>query len=122
MIFARSVRLTLCRVIVGALLLAHALNVAYACVASSATRAAAFSKTDDGGCDDRNTPNTCLQQCTANDQSASRAEIPALAAPDIAVLTVPREAPVAVSLAVAAAAPQCSTDPPRSIRFCSYQL
>lgn len=122
MIFSRTVRLTLGRVIVTALLLAHAFDAAYACAASTAAPAMAFSKSDDGGCDDRNTPNTCLHQCAASDRTASRAESPALATPDIAVLTLRREAPVAVSLAVAPAAPQYSTDPPRSIRFCSFQL
>ena len=119
----RHLCVALCRVLVGVMLFAQVINAAHACVAPALSPAMAFAHAgDDGPCSKTINANSCLQQYTATDQNLSHAEVPALAAPDVAVLTLPRESPATVVQGVAAAVPHRATDPPPSIRFCSFQL
>ena len=119
----RRMSIALCRILVGALLFAQVVNAAHACVAPALTPSMAFAQAaDDGHCGKTINANSCLQQCTATDQSASHAEVPVLATPHVAILIVPRAAPVTVAQAVSAGTPHRSSDPPPSIRFCSFQL
>ena len=113
----------LCRVLLGVMLFAQVIYAAHACVTPALSPAMAFAHAgDDGPCSKTINGNSCLQQYTATDQSPSHAEVPALATPDVAVLTLPREAPATVSQAVSATVPHRATDPPPSIRFCSFQI
>ena len=119
----RHLGVALCRVLLGVMLFAQVINASHACVAPALSPAMAFAQSgDDGHCSNTINANSCLQQYTATDQSAGHAEVPVLASPDVAVLILPREAPVTVSQAVSAAVPHRATDPPPSIRFCSFQI
>jgi len=111
------------RVLIGAMLFAQLVNAGQACVMPALSPAMAFANADQhGDCAQRVNPNSCLQQSTATDQSFSQAEFPVLGMPDVVVLTLPRELVATTSYVVATAVPHRSTDPPLSIRFCSFQL
>jgi hypothetical protein len=111
------------------LLFAQAVAIAQACHAPEASPAMAFSEGMAGqDCHDavsanaQPNPNACLQHCNAGDQTTSQAPIalPWLSA--AAVLTVPLPAVTDLVLARAEACELHSPDPPRSLRFCSFQL
>ena len=61
-------------------------------------------------------------QATATDQSSGQVEIAVLGMPDVVIQTLPREFEHSPSFVIAATALPCSTDPPASIRFRSFQL
>ena len=112
-----------CRVLIGALLFAQMANAAQVCIAPALSPAMAFAQTEqDSNCAKRINPNSCLQQSTATDQSFSHAELPVVGMPNVVVLTLPRALVATTSYVIAAALPHRSTDPPSSIRFCSFQL
>ncbi len=76
----------------------------------------------EGDCDKTVNKNACLQQYTAGDQSTAQVQVAVAEIPVLAVLTVP-VAPD--SNIVAAQATSCfnqSHDPPRTVRFCCFQL
>lgn len=113
----------LCRVLLGVMLFGQVINGSHACVAPALSPAMAFAQSgDDGHCSNTINANSCLQQYTATDQSPSHADDSVLATADVAVLILPREVPATVSQAVSAAVPHRATDPPPSIRFCSFQI
>ena len=119
----RHLCVALCRVLIGVMLFSQVINAATACIAPALSPAMAFAHVGDNShCSKAINGNSCLQQYTATDQSPSHAEIPVLATPDVAVLTLPREAPATVVQGVSATVPHRATDPPPSIRFCSFQL
>lgn len=119
----RQLSVTLSRVLIGAMLFAQAVNAAQACVMPELSPAMAFAQSQhDIDCDNRVNPNSCLQQATATDQSSSQVEVAVLGMPDVVILTLPREFVAGLSFVFAATALPCSTDPPASIRFCSFQL
>jgi hypothetical protein len=119
----RHLRVVLCRMLLGVMLFAQVINAANACVAPALSPAMAFANTGDNGhCNKAINGNSCLQQYTATDQSSNHPEVPALAASDIAVLTLPREAPATVVPRISTAVPHRATDPPPSVRFCSLQI
>ena len=119
----RQLSVALGRVLIGAMLFAQMANAAQACIAPALSPAMAFAQADhDSSCAKRVNPNSCLQQSTATDQSFSQAEVPVLGMPNVVVLTLPRELVATTSYVVATALPHRSTDPPLSIRFCSFQL
>lgn len=118
----RHLSVALCRVLIGAMLFAQSVNAGQACVVPALSPAMAFAQVHDSDCANRVNPNSCLQQATATDQSFTQGELPALGMPNVVVLTLPRELVATTSYIVATTVPPRSTDPPRSIRFCSFQL
>jgi hypothetical protein len=114
-------RRLLARFAIGLLLFAQAIGIVQACVDADAKPAMAFTEPM-RGCNEESgtTANACLQHCTSGDQSTAQvyagiAEMPRVAAWYLPVVTTASNRPVA----------RCSsrsTDPPPSIRFCSFQL
>lgn len=116
------------RLLVGALLFAQGLAIAQTCM-EEARPAMAFEESalaesaiEESDCHQPANPNDCLQQCNAGDQSSAYIQVVVAGLPGFAVLTIPaasdhdiRHAPVLRFLAH-------SPDPPRSIRFCSFQI
>jgi hypothetical protein len=105
------------------MLFAQAVLAAQACVAAVASPAMAIEQSDhDGHCGVVRNPGACLQHCTAGDQTIFQLQVAIPGMPAAPVLTVPvignpdgspREPVVVLTR---------SPDPPRSIRFCSFQL
>ena len=119
----RRLSLALGRVLVGVMLFAQLVNAGQACIMPALSPVMAFANADhDSDCAKRVNPNSCLQQSTATDQSFGQAELPVLGMPNVVVLTLPRVSVAAPSFVVATAVPHRSTDPPPSIRFCSFQI
>src|SRR5882724_8045236 len=119
----RRMSVALGRVLVGAMLFAQLVNAGQACVMPALSPVMAFANADhDSDCAKRVNPNSCLQQSTATDQSFGHAELPVLGMPNVVVLVVPRALVAMPSYVVATVVPHRSTDPPSSIRFCSFQL
>lgn len=119
----RRLSIALGRLLIGAMLFAQLVNSAQACVMPELSPVVAFASTaHHGDCVNRVNPNSCLQQATATDQSPSHAELAVLGMPDVVVFTRPRATVTMTSFVVAIAIPHRSTDPPPSIRFCSFQL
>jgi hypothetical protein len=119
----RRLSVALGRVLVGAMLFAQLVNAGQACVMPALSPVMAFANADhDSDCAKRVNPNSCLQQSTATDQSFGHAELPVLGMPNVVVLVVPRALVAMPSYVVATVVPHRSTDPPSSIRFCSFQL
>ena len=110
-------------------LFAQAVAIAQVCIAAGATPAMAFEADMAGqecheampGSPNPN-PNACLQHCNAGDQTTAHmpADLPGL--PGMVVLTLPILAETAPVSARAEACELHSPDPPRSLRFCSFQL
>ena len=119
----RRLSVALGRVLVGVMLFAQLVNAGQACVMSALSPVMAFANADHhSDCAKRVNPNSCLQQSTATDQSVGHAELPVLGMPNVAVLTLPRVSVSAPSFVVATVVPHRSSDPPPSIRFCSFQI
>ncbi|MBI3530223.1 MAG: hypothetical protein HY067_19930 [Betaproteobacteria bacterium] len=119
----RQLSVALGRVLIGAMLFAQLVNAGQACIMPPLSPVMAFANADHHShCAKRVNPNSCLQQSTATDQSFSQAELPVSGMPDVVVLTLPRELVATTSYIVATAVPHRSTDPPLSIRYCSFQL
>jgi len=113
----------LCRALIGVMLLGQAINAAYACTLPQLSPAMAFAHAGDTDhCSQQRNANSCLLQYIASDQSASHAEIPVFGMPTVPVLIVPAAATATVSRPAAATLAHHATDPPPSIRFCSFQL
>ena len=110
------------RVVLGVMMFAQLVNAGQACVMPPSPVMAFANADHDGDCAKRVNPNSCLQQSIATDQSFGQAELPVLVMPDVAVLTIPRTLVATTSYIIATAVPHRSTDPPPSIRFCSFQL
>lgn len=116
----RRVRLFIHGIVVGALLFAQAVGAAQACTAALDTPVMAFSDMD---CADMPSQNVCLHQYLTGDQNSATPQIPVATLPPLAVLTVP-----STSVARPAApyhsrkCPPGNSDPPASIRFCSFQI
>jgi hypothetical protein len=119
----RRLSVAFSRVLIGAMLFAQLVNAGEACVMPAMSPVMAFANADHASdCAKRVNPNSCLQQTTATDQSVGHAEVPVLGMSNVIVLTVPRTPFATTSYVVATAIPHRSTDPPSSIRFCSFQL
>lgn len=110
------------RVLLGVMLLTQFINAGQACLMPPSPVMAFAIADHDGDCAKRVNPNSCLQQSIATDQSFGHVELPVFGTPQIAILIVPREVVVTVSYVIAKAVPHRSTDPPPSIRFCSFQI
>jgi len=111
------------RFLIGAMLFGQLVNATQACTMPSLSPIMAFANADHpNDCAKRVNPNSCLQQSTATDQSFGHAELAALGMPNVVVLTLPRELVATTPLVLATSVPHRSTDPPPSIRFCSFQL
>ena len=105
------------------LLFAQAVGIAQACNTSAASVAMAFSDDmADMDCAMKVNPNACLQQCTAGDQSTGHAQIAVAEMPRMMVITVVAELESTAPLAEFAVDLAHSSDPPPSIRFCSFQI
>lgn len=117
------IRRLVCHLMALALLFSQAVSAAQACVEPAATPAMAIaSDMADMDCEQRATPNVCLQQCTAGDQSSAQVQVAVAEMPRLAVLTVPVLPDRGVRSTEAIACLARSPDPPPSIRFCSFQL
>jgi hypothetical protein len=118
----RRLSVAFVRMLLGVMLLAQVVNAGQACVMPPSPVMAFANADHDSDCAKRVNPNSCLQQSIAADQSFGQAELPVLAMPDVAVLTLPREVVATASFVITTAVPHRSTDPPPSIRFCSFQI
>lgn len=118
--FNRRLRALLNGIAIGALLFAQTVSLAQACPAGLDTPAMAFVDMD---CEDMPSQNVCLHQYLEGDQNSATPQVPVATLPIVAVLTVP-----ASSITRPAAAhcdreyPPGTSDPPASIRFCSFQI
>jgi hypothetical protein len=118
--FNRRIRLVLNGVTLSAMVFAHAVSAAQTCRAASDTPQMAYTEMD---CAEMASQNVCLQQYIAGDQNSGSAQTPVADLPDIVVLLVPESS--AESQLVHHGDAQCLSsysDPPSSIRFCSFQL
>ena len=105
------------------MLFAQAIGVAQACVVIAPSPNMAFSQGDhDGHCGKALNQNACLLQCTAGDQSSAQVQVAVAMLPAVTALTVPYVSECTVLSAAALVSLSQSPDPPRSIRFCSFQL
>jgi hypothetical protein len=83
----------------------------------------AFAQTaHEGGCHQTTNRNSCLQQCTADNQNIAEVQVAIAELPALAGLTVPVAVDSSARLPDAVAVLAHSPDPPASIRFCSFQL
>ena len=110
------------RVLLGVMIFAQLVNAGQACIMPPSPVMAFANADHSGECAKRVNPNSCLQQSIATDQSFGHAELPVLAMPDVVVLILPRALVATTPFIIATAVPHRSTDPPPSIRFCSFQL
>jgi hypothetical protein len=109
--------------VLAAMLFAQAIGVAQACSVAAHSPTMAFAQTQhEGNCSKTVNQNACLQQCTAGDQSSAHAEVAVAPTPALAVLIVEVAPPRVACPALASTSLFHSTDPPSSIRFCSFQL
>jgi hypothetical protein len=118
--FNRRIRLVLHGAAILAMVFAHAVSAAQLCRAAADTPQMAYT---DMACAEMASQNVCLQQYIAGDQNSGSAQIPIAVYADIVVLRVP-ESPAERQL-VHHGDSQCLSsfsDPPASIRFCSFQL
>lgn len=113
----------ICRLVLAAMLFAQAIGMAQACSVAAHSPTMAFAQTHhDGNCGKTVNQNACLLQCTAGDLSSAHAEVTVTPMPALPVLIVD-VAPLRVGCPTIASTPLFhSTDPPPSIRFCSFQL
>jgi len=117
------IRRAICRFLTAGMLFAQAIGIAYACIEAAPSPTMAFTQSDhDGDCGKTVNQNACLQQCNAEDQSTSQAQVAVAAMPAIAVLSVPVAPDRGACPAVTLVSFAHSHDPPPSIRFCSFQL
>ena len=117
----RRTTLLLSRCIILMLLFAQSLYAAQPCKLLVHEPAKAVS--DLPGCHKETaTPNGCLQQCTAGDQSSAQVEIALAPMPAVAVLTIAVLPDCGACLAATLVSLAHSPDPPPSIRFCSFQI
>ena len=120
-------RAWLARLMAATLLFGQTIAISQACASADASPTMAFSESMaghdcEGATNPAPNPNACLEHCNQGDQAS--VYVPAVVATlsTIAVLVVPMPG---VTVRGARGAPACephSPDPPRSIRFCSYQL
>ena len=110
------------RVLIGVMLCAQLANAGQACIMPPSPVMAFANADHDSDCAKRVNPNSCLQQSIATDQSFGHAELPVLGMPNVVALVLPRTFIATTSYVVATAVPHRSTDPPASIRFCSFQI
>jgi hypothetical protein len=116
-------RRAICRFVAAAMLFAQAIGVAQACMEATQSPTMAFADAHQkGDCDKTVNKNACLQQYTAGDQSSAQVQVAVAAMPVIPALTVPVAPVCGACPAVTLASLTHSTDPPPSIRFCSFQL
>jgi hypothetical protein len=105
------------------MLFAQAFGVAQACIEATQSATMAFADANHGAdCDKTVNKNSCLQQYTAGDQTTAQNQVAVAEMPVLAVLTVPVAPDANI---VAAQATSCfihSHGPPRTVRFCSFQL
>lgn len=115
----------LSRIMLAAMLFAQFAHAAQPCPMSEKTPAMAF---DEAAAPCMGSANACLADCTRFDQSASHAELPSLAAPVVAVLTLSASPPAAGSIADNTDFASSGSGPPAPIplsiplRFCSFLI
>ncbi|HEX4986566.1 MAG TPA: hypothetical protein VFV71_10945 [Burkholderiales bacterium] len=127
---ARRHKKSLALLLMAVLLCAQAIGIAQACASPNANAAMAFSpEVADSGCHmagmrgkATSNPNGCLQHCTGGDQSSAHAQVAVPAVSAIPVLSVPAAPPHRVFLSRFEARLAAGSDPPCSLRFCSFQL
>jgi hypothetical protein len=118
--FNRRIRLVLNSVAIVTLLFAQVASATQACAAARDTPQMAFSVTH---CAEMPSQNVCLQQYVSGFQNSGPTQVPVADFPNIVVVVLaalpterqftPRDY---------WNCPQSSTDPPISIRFCSFQI
>ena len=112
----------LSRVVAAAMLFANAVGIAQACTAPVHAPAKVFKQGHEYCGSKTVNPNSCLQQCTADQQNASQPAVAALPAADQPVLRLSESTLDSIAVAVAAIPAERSSDPPPTIRFCSFLL
>lgn len=123
MILSRRTRKPTGWLVAATLLFAQAIGAVHACAGAADSPAMAFAESHhEGGCTGTVNPNACLQQCTADEQSAAQVQVAIAEMPALAVLTVPATPDSRMRLSDAVIILARSPDPPASIRFCSFQL
>jgi len=116
-------RRAICRLLTAGMLLAQAIGVAQACIEATQSPAMAFADANhQGDCEKTVNQNACLQQYTAGDQSTTQVQVAVAEIPVLAVLTVPVAPDAKIVAAQATSCFNQSHDPPRTVRFCSFQL
>ena len=120
---SRHIRKLTSWLLAGALLFAQAVGMAHACVGTAHSPAMAFAQTaHEGGCHQTMNRNSCLQQCTADNQNVAEVQVTIAELPVLAGLTVPVAVDANATRPDAVVVLAHSPDPPASIRFCSFQL
>jgi len=105
------------------MLFAQAIGVAQACMEATQSATMAFAEANhEADCDQSVNQNACLQQYTAGDQSTTQVQVAVAEIPVLAVLTVPVAPDANIVAAQATSCFNQSHDPPRTVRFCSFQL
>lgn len=118
----RRTKLLLNRCMLVMLLFAQSLYAAQPCEMPVHEPEMAFNDMAGMDCEKMGSPNTCLQHCTAGDQTSGQAQVAVAEMPALVVLIVPVAIDCAATLPDAATSVSHSPDPPPSIRFCSFQL
>jgi len=120
---SRHIRKLTSWLLAGALLFAQAVGMVHACVGAAHSPTMAFAQTaHEGGCHQTMNRNSCLQQCTADNQNVAEVQVTIAELPALAGLTVPLAVDSSARLPDADVILARSPDPPASIRFCSFQL
>jgi hypothetical protein len=123
MMYSRHIRKLTSWLLAGALLFAQAVGMAHACVGAAHSPTMAFAQTaHEDGCHQTMNRNSCLQQCTADNQNIGEVQVAIAEPPALAGLTLPVAINSGVRLPDAIVVLAHSPDPPASIRFCSFQL
>ncbi|MEO8004972.1 MAG: hypothetical protein ABI771_08710 [Betaproteobacteria bacterium] len=110
------------RVIVLMLLFAQSLSAAQPCQMSEQKPAMAFGDMAGMDCAEKGNPNACLLQCIGTDQNTNHVPVGIADVRRITVLTVTIADSRDVPPAIPVVRPAHSTDPPPTIRFCSFQI
>jgi hypothetical protein len=109
--------------VAATLLFAQAMGIAHACVGATHSPTMAFAETGhEGGCHQTMNRNSCLQQCTADNQNIAEVQVTIAELPALMGLTRPVAVDSSARLPDAVVVLARSPDPPASIRFCSFQL
>ncbi|HZP92855.1 MAG TPA: hypothetical protein VFB20_08245 [Burkholderiales bacterium] len=117
----RSIRSATAGLLAAAMLFAQSVYAIEACVHVQSSPAAAVASEPMPGCNDGKTTSSCLAQCTAADQNLSSVQLAVPPAPAAVALLVALPASVRPASA-SALAPDCASDPPAPILFCSLLL
>ncbi|MGQ0580034.1 MAG: hypothetical protein ACT4PQ_14155 [Betaproteobacteria bacterium] len=105
------------------MLFAQAISAAQACIEAMQSATMAFADANsEADCHKSVNKNACLQQYTAGDQTSAQIQVAVAESPVLAVLTVPVATDASIVVTQATKCFSHSHGPPRTLRFCSFQL